>query len=139
MAIEILTTIIGAIIAFVGIIAGAILNHFLERSRSKQSLILNKKIDVYSSLLVKLNTVFQDDDKNFITDPNFKKTIHTTLSKALSQARLIAGKRLESKLRDYYDEAILFWEDKKDGDMMTILVIEIEGLMREELGGKKLH
>jgi hypothetical protein len=43
-----------------GGIVGALLNHFLEKGRNKDSLILNKKIEIYSSLLIKLNTVFQD-------------------------------------------------------------------------------
>lgn len=125
--------------ALLGVIIGAILNHVLERSRNKNSLILNKKIEIYSSLLVKLNTVFQSDDKNFTTDPLFEKTIRTTLAKALSEGRLIAGKKLEGKLRDYYEEAVLFWENDKDDDTMSKLVIEIEQLMRKEVGQKKLY
>ncbi len=132
-------TIIGIAGTLLGVLAGAILNHFLERNRNKRTLILNKKIDIYSSLLVKLNTVFQDSENNIITNPHFKKTIHTILAKSLSEARLIAGRKLESKLRDYYEETVLFWEQGKNDDVLPKIVIEIEQLMREEIGQKRLH
>jgi hypothetical protein len=52
---------------------------------------------------------------------------------------LIAGAKLEQKLRDYFDEAVLFWENKKNDNTLSDLVIEIEQLMREEIGKKRLH
>lgn len=125
--------------ALLGVIVGSFSNHFLEKNRNKSFSILNKKIDIYSSLLIKLNTTFQDDEKNILTDPHFERTIKTTLAKALSEARLVADAKLEEKLRDYYEEAILFWEGKKDDNAMSNLVIEIEQLMREEIGQKRLH
>ncbi len=125
--------------ALLGVVVGALLNHFLEKDRNKDSLILNKKIDIYSSLLVKLNTVFQDSEKNILNDPLFETTIRTTLAQSLSEARLIADAKLEQKLRDYYDEAVLFWENKKYDNTMPNLVIEIEQLMRIELGKERLH
>lgn len=125
--------------ALFGVVIGALLNHFLEKSRSKNSLLLNKKVEIYSSLLVRLNTVFQDGEKNILTDPHFERTIRITLAKALSEARLIANSKLEQKLRDYYNEAVLFWENNKDDDVLFKLVIEIEQLMREEIGQKRLH
>lgn len=130
-------TIIGITGALGGVVVGALLNHFLERNRNRSFSILNKKIDTYSSLLVKLSTVFQDGEKNILTDPNFMETIRVTLAKSLSEARLIANPPLEEKLRAYYDEAVKFWGNKPHN--MSAVVEEIEQLMREEIGQKRLR
>ena len=121
-----------------GVILGALLNHFLEKNRANSSLILNKKIEIYSNILVKLNTLFQDEEKNFTSDPKFIENIRVTLAKSLSTGRLLAGEELENKLRDYYEAAIDFWEKGGDDGTMRRFSMEVEQLMREELGQKNL-
>jgi len=139
VSLEILQTIITILGTLLGVVSGALISHLLEKDRSKRFLLLNKKIEIYSNLLVKLNTVFQDGDSNLLSDPRHQDKILTLMARPLSEARLVANKELELKLRHYYEEAVLFWTDKSDGSAMNPLVIEIEQLMREEIGQRKLH
>lgn len=144
---NLISALIGGIFSVIILFIGAIMNHFLEEKRIKRKSILDKKIEIYSDILTKLNTVFQDEGDNIFTNPLFKKTISTRLAKALSRGRLIANKKLEYKLREYYGVAVKWWryeknenENEKDaiGDKMSGLVIEIEQLMRDELGSGRV-
>jgi hypothetical protein len=132
---------VGVIGTLSGIIVGAVLQYFFSKKQSKNQTLLGFKIKVYSNVLIKLNTVFQDGDATLLTDPLFKEKVHFTMARTLTQARLLANPKLEKKLRDYYDCAIRYWtdKDKKCGDEMSNLVIEIEQLMRKEIGEKKLY
>lgn len=136
-----LISVFGIVGALVGVVIGALLNHFLENNRNKNSLMLEKKIEVYSNILVKLNTVFQDEKINLGLDALSKYEIQMKVSKTLTEGRLLAGKELEEKLRDYHDVAMSFWENtsKEPYSNMSKLVMEIEQLMRIEVGQKKLY
>ena len=139
MTTEVLIAIIGTGGTLLGVIVGAFISHFLETSRNKHSLILNKKIEIYSNILVKISTMFQDEKINLALNPVSLAEMRAKIAKTLSEGRLIAGKKLESKLREYHEEATLFWRDGKSDNKMSNLAIEIEQLMREDLGLKKLH
>ena len=130
---------IGIIGTLAGVIVGALINHFLEKNRSTESVILNKKVEVYSNILVELNTVFQAHETNLALDRRSLQKMKSQIAMTLSAGRLLADKQLEKKLRDYHGEATLFWENRKDDDTMANLVIEIEQLMREELGRSRLY
>jgi hypothetical protein len=126
--------IIAIIGTLLGIITGALLTHFLESHRNKNKILLDKKIEVYSNILVELNTVFQATEANLGLDKNSLSKLRTKIAATLSAGRLLAGKELEEKLRHYHEVAIEFWENGNDDGTMANLVIEIEQLMRHEIG-----
>ena len=130
---------LGIVGTLAGVIVGALINHVLEKGRNRESLILNKKIKVYSNILVELSSVFQARETNLALDRLSLSKMKSKIAVTLSAGRLLAGEKLEKRLRDYHGEATLFWEGKKDDNTMSKLVIEIEQLIREELGQKRLY
>lgn len=110
-------------------------------------MLAEKKLEVYSGILTKLSTSFQDKEMNLLSDPNFEKMIAFEIAKTVTVGRLIAPQHIEDKLREYYDVAIKWWGLLKIGDkkeeadnlskQMTKLVIDIENLMRIDLGTRK--
>ena len=136
----------GSIISLVSIAMGALLNHFLENSRTRQRIIIDKKLEIYSEIITKIQTFLQDDGLLLPSSSvftNFEARIR--LIRVISRGRLLAGKELEIKLRDYYD-VVTKWleiekqskEEKSVGNLMNQLALEIEQLMREELGVKRV-
>lgn len=132
-----------------GILIGLFIGHFLEKNRRAEELLIEMKHEVYSRLLAQLNTSFTLPTANFPTKVEelalFKSKIRLKVAEIISPARLIAGEKLEDKLREYF-EAVTSWYEcepsdseicKRKANQMNQLVIEIEELMRKEIRGRK--
>lgn len=142
---QIWLTLFGGLLTLLGVVVGAILNHYLEKQRKKEELLLNTKIGIYAKILAGMNYSFLSEEKDLVkvlSDPHFNTKMKMTFGELLSQGRLVANAELEEKFRQFYECEIATWEAIEKGaspqlnEKRGLLCREIESLMRKELGVK---
>ncbi|MEN9647207.1 MAG: hypothetical protein RLY57_11 [Candidatus Parcubacteria bacterium] len=101
--------------------------------RDNRKMIFDKKLIIYSDIISETSQHLYMDGK-----VNFRE-----LAKLLAPARLISGGELQNCIREYYSLVTEYWNlsdsEEKDNKsaQITMVGMEIEQLMRKELGVKR--
>lgn len=115
----------------------AILAYILGRFRDNNKQIFDKKLDIYSKIVIEINThaypIYANKTEN-----------NNALIKLFAPARLIGSKEVASKLREYFSLVSEYFDlidDKAKNNIMDKIsdnAMELEQLMRKDLG-KNTH
>jgi hypothetical protein len=118
-------------------VIGILIGYILGVLRDSNKIIFDKKVIVYSGIISEIS-------KHGYLD-------HISLNKLidlLAPARLLSGRRLEEKLRDYYSLVSEFagYKNLNDENKMkeavnkiSTIIMEMEQLMRVELGSNRVY
>ena len=137
--------ILGGLLSLLSVIIGILVGHFLEKDRNNKRALLDKKIQVYSDILINISSVWQSDEKNLLSDPTFLNNFRHRMARVIAAGRLLSQEKLEKKLREYYDLETKFFlkigtpeADALNTEIIPVM-LAIEQLMRAELGNEKLY
>ena|SRR5688572_2778925 len=146
MSDEIILAIVVGALTLVGTVAGIIISHILERSRRNKELLFQARKETFSKIIAGLSSSFfleGDDIVGALKNPIFKTRMRLRIGELFGPGRLLGSSYLSEKLRDLYDLEVEIWDVlDTDKDMTEInkkradLALEVEALMREEMGIK---
>ena len=121
------------LISLFAVLVPVYIGYLFGKSRDKSHLIFNKKLVIYSKIVTEISS------HNYLRRTNATKN-HIVLIELFAPARLIGGKEVVKKLREYFSlisgYCNMATPETKDkiSNQISECAMELEQLMRDDLG-----
>lgn len=121
------------VISLVAVLVPVYIGYLFGKSRDKSHLIFDKKLVIYSKIVTEISS------HNYLRRANIMEN-HIVLIELFAPARLIGGKEVVKKLREYFSLVSEYYETttletkNKISNQISEGAMELEQLMRDDLG-----